>query len=110
MVYMLAAMPAGKDMASMPGMTTNTMAGMSLRYPLAAAALGVLLLGYAWTTALHLLGLATVSVGSHSEPPVGRAAKQVACGAGGRFLAPRLAACCEVIMGLTMAYPLIALA
>jgi hypothetical protein len=91
MVYMLAAMPG--DMASMPGMTS----GMSLRYPLVAVAVGLLLLAYAWTTSLQLLGLTSTSAGP----------QPAACGSA---LAPRLAACCELAMGITMAYPLIALA
>lgn len=93
MLYMLAAMPGDMASASMPGMTT----GMSLRYPLVAVTFGLALLAYAWTTSLQLLGLTSDGA-------------RVACASGGPLVAPRMAACCELAMGVTMAYPLIALA
>ena len=83
MLYMYA---AASDTPSMAGMS---MAAPSSGIPVVSAALALALLSYVWRTATQLAGVAESSY----------------CRAD--YLAPRLAACCEVAMGLAMAYPLL---
>jgi hypothetical protein len=112
MVYMFWAMPAGAPYGapggtpragsmSMPGMAHAT---ASEQLPALGLVLGLGLLGYAWATTLRLAGLSTAATGS------GSGSGTLSCGYGPRFLAPRLAACCEVAMAVVMAYLLIGLA
>jgi hypothetical protein len=82
----------------------------SERLPAVAVLLGFGVLGYAWWMGLRLTGLSeSVAAGGTSDATV-VGGQQIGCGYGAGYLSPRLAACCEVAMGLVMAYPLIGLA
>ena len=83
MLYMYA---VASDAPSMSGMS---MAGPSSGIPVVSAALALALLSYVWRTATQLAGVAE-STYCRTD-----------------YLAPRLAACCEIAMGLAMAYPLL---
>jgi hypothetical protein len=82
MLYMYAAMPS---MEAMPGMAS----GPDL--PAVGVVLALALLGHTWQNATRLAGIAD---------PIPAA---------GSGLAPRLAVWCELLMGLAMAYALIAI-
>lgn len=123
MVYMLAAVTtvatAGSGGSGMAGM-----AGGAARFPTLALVLALGLFGYVIWTADRLTSLAPVaalSAASTSVPdlvPAGGVPASGASGAGtadaastparpSRPLSPRLAACCEIAMGVTMGYMLI---
>jgi hypothetical protein len=89
MLYMYAAMPS---MDAMPGMASGPDA------PAVAVLLALALFGNAWQTATRLAGIA--------EPI---AASSPGAGLVSELLAPRLTASCELLMGLTMGYALIAI-
>lgn len=88
MLYMYVAMPS---MEAMPGMASGPDA------PAVGVLLALALLGYAWHTATRLAGIA--------EP----IAVSAGAGLAAELLAPRLTASCELLMGLAMAYALIAI-
>jgi hypothetical protein len=124
MVYMLAAVTS----AAKPGSVGSGMAGMgggAAHFPTLALVLAVALIGYVIWTADRLTSLAPVrALAAASAPVLGR----TPVGAGGELtfaqhdalpataaadpvrpapLSPRLAACCEIAMGVTMGYMLI---
>jgi hypothetical protein len=92
MLYMYAAMPS---MDAMPGMASGPGA------PAVAILLALALLGYAWQTATRLAGI--------TEPIAVSGLSSAGAGLASELLAPRLTASCELLMGLTMAYALIAI-
>lgn len=101
MIYMLAVLPgswpgwSGRAMA-MPGMGGRTAIGGSLTA--LAVVLALFMIGYVLWTADQLTALVRVPVG---------AAQATTHRPGGSALAPRLAACYKIAMGLTMGYMLI---
>jgi hypothetical protein len=123
MVYMLAAMPSASAASSGSGMAG--MAGGAARFPTLALVFALALFGYVIWTADRLTSLAPVAAAAavrtpatglipaaagaataEAEParPPGPAAAQ---SRGPAPLSPRLAACCEIAMGVTMGYMLI---
>lgn len=107
MVYMLAAAgPAGRAAA---GAGVGSMAGGGARFSTLALVFAVVLLGYVVVTADRLPALARVGAVAAAGPGAG--ADSGATGgpgtAWGTPLSPRLAACCEIAMGVTMGYALI---
>jgi len=133
MLYMLAAVTSAAKAAAAPGGTA--MAGMAsgaARFPTLALALAAGLLGYVVWTADRLASLAPVAASARTPVPapvssaaaakagpnpgaaagVGPAARREGfpelSGASERPpVSPRLAACCEIAMGVTMGYMLI---
>jgi Domain of unknown function (DUF5134) len=104
MVYMFLAMPDDGRAGMVPA------SAGSERLPAVAVLLGFGVLGYVWWMGLRLTGLSeSVAAGGTSGATV-VGGQQIGCGYGAGYLSPRLAACCEVAMGLVMAYPLIGLA
>jgi hypothetical protein len=121
MVYMLAAVTTAAKVGS-SGAGMAGMAGGAARFPTLALLLALALLGYVVWTADRLTSLAPVAalvaVGTPVPDlvPAGGGAASGATVAGGaasppvrpsRPLSPRLAACCEIAMGVTMGYMLI---
>lgn len=102
MVYMLAAGgPAGR-VAAGAGAGAGGMGGGGARFSTLALVFAVILLGYVVVTADRLPALARVgAVAVAGRGPATPGA------AWGPPLSPRLAACCEIAMGVTMAYALI---
>jgi cytochrome b561 len=122
MVYMLAAVTSA---AKAGGSGMAGMAGGAAHFPTLALVLALALLGYVIWTADRLTSLAPVrALAAASGPVIGLAP----VGAGGELglaqpdalpataapdpvrqapLSPRLAACCEIAMGVTMGYMLI---
>ncbi|HXW44664.1 MAG TPA: DUF5134 domain-containing protein [Streptosporangiaceae bacterium] len=124
MVYMLAAMPSAAATASGSGM--SGMAGAAARFPTLALLLALALFGYVIWNADRLTSLAPVAVLAAARVPVpglaaaggagtlaaeARLADPAGPGEAARPrlapLSPRLAACCEIAMGMTMGYMLI---
>jgi len=121
MVYMLAAVTttavhAGSGSSGMSGM------GGGARFPTLALILALGLLGYVVWTADRLTSFAPVAalagagapvgdlvlaVGGGKTVPASTAATDPAEARRPRPLSPRLAACCEIAMGVTMGYMLI---
>jgi hypothetical protein len=96
MIYMIAAMPAGLTGAAAGerGMAT---AGGGAPAPVLAVLLTVALTGAVVVTADRLTALRPVPVLAAAAGPAGRAVP----------LSPRLAACCDITMGVTMGYLLV---
>jgi hypothetical protein len=124
MVYMLAAVPSAAAAAS--GASMGGMSGRAAHFPTLALLFALALLGYVIWTADRLTSLAPVAaLAAVPTAALGLvpAAAAAASGAGparspgpagpaqapaGRPpLSPRLAACCEIAMGVTMGYMLI---
>jgi cytochrome b561 len=121
MVYMLAAAPA----AAAAGSGMSGMAGEAARLPTLALILAVALFGYVIWTADRLTSLAPVAaLAAAGTPALVRAGGSAATdgqsagltesagdgearGSRPAPLSPRLAACCEIVMGVTMGYMLI---
>ncbi len=125
MLYMLLA-SAGEAAASgaASGLAAGRMAAGTAHFPTLALILAVALLGYVVWTADQLPSLAPVAAIAAARAPVaalassGRAggagqggSPQPAAGSAGHRrgapVSPRLAACCEIAMGVTMGYMLI---
>ncbi len=119
MVYMLAAAgPAGRAAAG-AGTGASGMGGGGARFSTLALVFAVVLLGYVVVTADRLPALARVGAvaaagpgaggpGAAAGPGAAGPGADVGSGAGwGTPLSPRLAACCEIAMGVTMGYALI---
>ena len=132
MVYMFAAVTTAAEGASGSGMSGM---GGAARFPTLALVFALALFGYVVWTADRLPALARVSALAAGLPwsrlprPCGRACRRsslagTAPAAAGRYdgpaptgtgatwsagppLSPRLAACCEIAMGVTMGYALI---
>jgi Domain of unknown function (DUF5134) len=105
MVYMVVAMPAGpaaREMAgSMP--TMASVATGSEQVPALGVILGLGLLGCAWWTALRLTGLSVpAGTGGGAVQVAARSRQRGSAGVG--LLAPRLAAGCDLAIGVVMAY------
>jgi len=128
MVYMLAAATTAVGRSGSGGMGGTGPAGMAGHFPTLALVLALGLFGYVIWTADRFTSLAPVAVlAAAASAPVprpvpaaagGGAAGTVADGENwptsasqpqraGRPLSPRLAACCEIAMGVTMGYMLI---
>ena len=112
MVYMVLAMPAGPsshDVAGSMGAMASPATG-SAQVPALGVILGLCLLGCAWWTALRLSGL-SVPAGTGSaaaQAATTRSRRRLSgSGDGPGFLAPRVAACCDLAIGVVMAYLLI---
>jgi Domain of unknown function (DUF5134) len=124
MVYMFAAVTTVAKAAS-AGSGMGDMGGPA-RFPTLALILAVTLFGYVIWTADRLSALSRVSVRIAAAGPVAAAVPALAVPAGGGAvpaapddapaparrpagpaLSPRLAACCEIAMGVTMGYALI---
>ena len=126
MLYMFLAVTSAK--ATSGGTGTSGMAGGAARFPTLALILAFGLFGYVVWTADRLPGLATVAAFAARATPVpvpagaasyasmaaqasGDAPRDESQPATGRVpgtpVSPRLAACCEIAMGVTMGYMLI---
>ena len=124
MVYMLAALPSAAAAATGSGM--SGMAGSGAHFRTLALVLALALFGYVIWTADRLTSLAPVAaLASLAAPvlvPAGAGAMLGEAGSANRAeppgqdrasggrpapLSPRLAACCEIAMGVTMGYMLI---
>ena len=112
MVYMILAMPAGpaarEATSSMPGMVSAATGSEQL--PVLGLILGMGLLGRAWWTGLRLTGLSVptgTSGGAVQTAAVRSRPSASATGDGPGLLAPRLAAGCDLAIGMVMAYLLI---
>ena len=105
MVYMAVAMPAGPAAREMAGMAS--VATGSEQLPALGVILGLGLLGCAWWTALRLTGL-SVRAGTGSGVVQAAALRSRPRGSPSvGLLAPRLAAGCDLAIGVVMAYLLI---
>ena len=126
MVYMLAAVPSAAAAASTSGM--GGMSGGAAHFPTLALAFALALFGYVIWTADRLTSLAPVAalvgirapatglvpaaVGAPAATPEPAQLPDSASSAGASArrpvpLSPRLAACCEIAMGVTMGYMLV---
>ena len=90
---LLAARGAPRDAGAMPGMGAS---GSSLgSFPALAVVLAMFMIGYIMRTTDRLAALAR--------------ARTIPAGEGGPVLAPKLAACGKLAMGITMGYMLVAM-
>jgi hypothetical protein len=106
MVYMLLAARAGSP-GSGPAMGGPAAAG---RFPLLALIFAVFMVGYVMWQAdrLPAVARATAVLSQGTGPGAGPATPPDRAGRPGpRALSPRLAACCQIAMGVTMGYMLI---
>ena len=92
MLYMVLELPAAASAAAGPGMSVGAGPG----FPALALVLALVLIGYAIWTTDRLTSLAPVAA-------TGTQMRTVA----GPPMSPRLGACCDIVMGLTMGYMLI---
>jgi len=121
MLYMFLALSAGR--AGLPGPGISTAGAAAARLPTLALVLAVALVGYVIWTTDRLTSLAPVAVAADgrqlatrgSQPATGRS-QPTAAGSQPAVTPPpavpaamsvRLAACCEIVMGVAMGYMLI---
>jgi hypothetical protein len=105
MVYMLLAMSAGTAAGQMAGSMPG-MASASEQLPALGVILGLGLLGRAWWTVLRLTGLSVpAGPAGGAVPAAVRSRERDSTSVG--LLAPRLAAGCDLAIGVVMAYLLI---
>jgi Domain of unknown function (DUF5134) len=127
MVYMFLAVPPARIGPALAEVTMDGQSAAAIRFPALALALAVALFGYVmWVTdrlpsvpsvsALRLAPAVVVPAwpGNRSQPGTGpqpglagQAGASRSRPAAGAPLSLRLAACCEIVMGLTMGYMLI---
>jgi hypothetical protein len=130
MVYMLSAASRPGWGAASPGTAMGASAAGGARFPLAALVLAIFMVGYVVWVGDRLPALAPVRAwvatpamaaamataaglgapGLHASGPQVAAAEEAPARGGAALRAPvspRLAACCEIVMGLTMGYMLI---
>jgi hypothetical protein len=122
MLYMFLALSAGRAEPAGPGMSAAGSAAAA-RLPTLALVLAVALVGYVIWTTDRLTSLAPVAVAAGGSRPAARGGQPAAGGsqpaAGGSqpavtpppaipaAMSVRLAACCEIVMGVAMGYMLI---
>jgi len=112
MVYMLLAVTAVKPGSSDGGISMGGSAGAA-RFPLLALVLALYMVGYVMWEADRLPARARVGavLASHGGPAGAPGPADVSGAALARLssglLSPRLAACCQIAMGITMGYTLI---
>ena len=106
MLYMCLVAGAARTAAGMPGMAVSGMSASTIRSPGLALPLAVALLGYVIWTTDRLTALPAVAALASTGRTSGADRRT---GPGRPPLSPRLAACCEIAMGVTMGYMLIQL-
>jgi Domain of unknown function (DUF5134) len=115
MLYMFLVAGVARSGTAVPGMSASGMSASTIHSPGLALPLAVALLGYViWTTdRLTALPRVAALAGpglTGSAPGDGAVAREADGRSGGRPpMSPRLAACCEIAMGVTMGYMLIQL-
>lgn len=125
MVYMFLAVPPARTGPAPAGVTMAGQSAAAVRFPVLALALAVALFGYVMWVTDRLPSVPSVSALRPAPAVAGPAWSGTAAAAGtapgltgqagpsqsrpadGAPLSPRLAACCEIVMGLTMGYMLI---
>jgi hypothetical protein len=125
MVYMLSASSRPGPGAASPGLAMSASAAGGTRFPLAALVLAIFMIGYvawvgdrlpalatvrAWVAAPAVAAAMAAAAGLDAPGPPAAAAEEAPARSRTVLRAPvspRLAACCEIVMGITMGYMLI---